>query len=172
MRTGTVIDPLASVHRRTYVAVAMLLMELSKRCGACGQLRELSLFVKDASTKDGRHVTCTLCRNSKRRRQYAAQPETRAYFKRRHVLRTYGLTPQQYDAMLAAQDGKCAACSDALTPGKATHVDHCHATGRVRGILCNGCNTALGHAQDDPSRLRALADYLDAHTPVTSANAD
>lgn len=45
--------------------------------------------------------------------------------------------------------------------GRDLSIDHCHATLTIRGVLCNGCNSALGHAQDDPEILRALADYLE-----------
>ena len=61
--------------------------------------------------------------------------------------------------MLLAQDNRCAACNDALI-GR-SHLDHCHTTGKIRGILCSGCNIALGHARDDVSRLRLLIAYLE-----------
>lgn len=73
----------------------------------------------------------------------------------------YGLEPGQYDAMLAAQDGRCAICRTDAPGGRGSwHVDHEHATGRVRGLLCHRCNLMLGNAQDDPARLRAAVEYL------------
>jgi len=79
----------------------------------------------------------------------------------------HGITREQYEEMYAAQGGICAveACD-----GEATHIDHDHSCcprrgkgcGKcVRGLLCPGCNHALGSAQDDPDRLRAMADYLE-----------
>ncbi len=80
-------------------------------------------------------------------------------------LRRYGLSNQQYLAMLEAQGGACALCA---TTGKGYNgtkyglvVDHCHLTGKARGLLCPDCNTALGRFGDDAVRLRAAADYLD-----------
>lgn len=73
----------------------------------------------------------------------------------------YGITPEQYAALLAAQDGLCAICRTDAWPGKGPHVDHAHDTGRVRGILCGGCNNGLGRFADDPARLRAAAEYLE-----------
>lgn len=76
--------------------------------------------------------------------------------------RKYGMTIKDWDKMFADQGGVCAACGGGATRSKNPwHVDHCHQTGKVRAILCHGCNTAAGLARDDPARLRALADYLD-----------
>lgn len=65
--------------------------------------------------------------------------------KRRGLLRReYGITLEQYLAMLAAQGGTCAICETAPTEKKHLHVDHCHESGRVRALLCGACNTQLG----------------------------
>lgn len=64
--------------------------------------------------------------------------------------------------MVADQGGRCAICAGSpVGPGRRLHVDHDHATGRVRALLCSSCNTAVGLMQDDSARLRAAADYLD-----------
>jgi len=84
-------------------------------------------------------------------------------YRRRANLRAFGLTTEMYDAMLQAQGGHCACCPQrpgVENNGKHFPVDHCHATGRVRGILCVNCNRVIGWAGDDPARLRRLADYL------------
>jgi hypothetical protein len=73
----------------------------------------------------------------------------------------YGLTPEQYDALLAEQDGKCAICRTDDWPGRGPHADHDHATRKVRGVLCGNCNNGLGNFRDDPAQLRAAADYLE-----------
>src|SRR5438445_9289465 len=65
------------------------------------------------------------------------------------------LSKEEYDAMSEYQRGVCAICGKEPTDGERLAVDHDHATGRVRGLLCRGCNTGLGHFTDDPSRLRA-----------------
>lgn len=91
-----------------------------------------------------------------------ANPEEHATNKRRQYFRqTYGLTLEQIDAMLAAQDSKCATCKGELT--KRPHVDHCHDTGNIRGVLCGNCNNALGLVHDNPATLRAMADYIELH---------
>ena len=77
--------------------------------------------------------------------------------------RKYGLTRDAFIQMLDAQDHKCPVCGALLTSSndRATHVDHDHVTGKVRGILCGNCNLSLGQAKHDPDRLRRLADYLE-----------
>lgn len=99
------------------------------------------------------------------RKWQAANPEKVRLARRKRQLREmYGITIEQFDAMLLDQGGKCASCDDALADTKhGRHIDHCHATGKVRGILCSGCNIALGHAKDDVERLKALIRYLEKH---------
>jgi predicted nucleic acid-binding Zn ribbon protein len=75
-------------------------------------------------------------------------------------LKKYGITPEQYDAMLDRQDHRCAVCRTDTPNGKGWHVDHDHASGKVRGILCGNCNNGIGNFHDDPATLRAAIDYL------------
>jgi hypothetical protein len=65
--------------------------------------------------------------------------------------------------MLAAQGGRCAICrgDSSSSPGGVLHVDHCHTTRQVRGLLCADCNRALGQFKDDAAILRAAAEYLE-----------
>lgn len=74
----------------------------------------------------------------------------------RHASRrlTYGLTGPQVETLLAR--GACAICGEAAR----LHVDHCHSTGAVRGVLCGPCNVALGHFRDRPELMERAADYV------------
>lgn len=87
---------------------------------------------------------------------------------RKWALRKYGLTVEQYDAMFTAQNGQCAICySEADPNGKRAasrlHVDHDHISGRVRALLCNNCNRAIGYLKDDPDLMAAAAEYVRSH---------
>jgi hypothetical protein len=85
--------------------------------------------------------------------------------KKSQLKKKYGITLDQRNSMLAAQDYCCAICQ-AITPGvtgRDWHTDHCHSTKKVRGILCSRCNLMLGHALDNPDTLAAGAAYLREH---------
>ena len=71
----------------------------------------------------------------------------------------FGIGIAEYDALFAMQNGVCAICGS--PPGKrALHVDHCHATGVIRGLLCGSCNTSLGLMQENAERLQKAIAYL------------
>lgn len=78
-------------------------------------------------------------------------------------IRKYGITPSEVDALFEVQGRVCAICKSSEHGGKNWHVDHDHDSKSIRGILCNGCNTALGGMKDSPAILRAAADYLEKH---------
>ena len=73
----------------------------------------------------------------------------------------YGIEPEQYIAMVKDQRGLCAICERPMK--RHPHMDHCHVTGIIRGLLCYTCNVGLGSFGDDPERLRAAARYIEAH---------
>lgn len=85
---------------------------------------------------------CTICHRQKR------------------IEATYGLTVEQWDALVLAQQGRCAICLQELTD---PHVDHDHETDAVRALLCNNCNNGLGRFLDDPALLRTAAAYVESH---------
>lgn len=90
---------------------------------------------------------------------------------RLYRIKKFGLTPEAYDELVRRQEGLCAICGkpesskrDGIT--KALAVDHCHKTGKIRGLLCAKHNTMLGMAEDDPSVLQKMIDYLQKHAAV------
>jgi hypothetical protein len=96
-----------------------------------------------------------------------------SYYRRYRLKAEYGLTPEQYAAILAEQNGCCAICGSS-NPGigqKVFCVDHDHSTDRVRQLLCFGCNMIIGHAADDPERLRRAATYVERHRDGRSSAA-
>lgn len=95
----------------------------------------------------------------------------RAYAQRtrksaRQAAKKLGLTLEQYDAMGTT----CAICGEGNLEGRNRHVDHCHATGKVRDVLCKACNLMIGHAKDRAELLLKGVDYLKKHTSRLDAN--
>ena len=74
-----------------------------------------------------------------------AVADSRERWRRQKLRQRYGITPEQWDALYEAQAGRCAICEAEVCPsGRRFHVDHDHATGKVRGLLCYICNTHVG----------------------------
>lgn len=99
----------------------------------------------------------------------SARPEER---RRRSLRQKYGMEPEQYDALLIAQDGRCAICRRFPTSENSRYgilfVDHDHTTGAVRGLLCDQCNRGIGLLQDNPDIVMAAAAYLLASQPAST----
>lgn len=76
------------------------------------------------------------------------------------LLTRYGITLDDFNKMLKSQDNKCAICLNELKKGRSTHVDHCHNSNKVRGLLCVKCNLALGLLKDNIEALDRIYNYL------------
>ena len=81
--------------------------------------------------------------------------------KKYRVKTEYGLTLEQVEAIKHKQDNRCAICNDEFESTHKTQIDHCHDTGKVRGLLCITCNWLLGKSRDNPDLLRSAAKYLE-----------
>lgn len=98
-------------------------------------------------------------RRVRARREWANRDPAKIRASRR--LQRYGLTADQFEILWSRQQGRCALCSEVLrVGGKAIHIDHCHETQRVRGILCARCNLGLGKFGDSIEQLQRAIDYL------------
>jgi hypothetical protein len=93
-----------------------------------------------------------------RRKWRISNPE---YMKNYHLNRKYKITLDDYNKMLEDQKDCCASCGrHRSTWPRALHVDHCHNTGKIRGLLCYNCNQFLGYIKDDPLTLVRILSYL------------
>lgn len=132
-------------------------------CTDCGVEKPLSDFGQRRNR--GKYVyRTTYCRPCTNQRHKEWRKNNREQLQRTRrvseLKNRYGLTPAQYDEMLKAQGGGCAICGKKPTTKKRLGVDHDHTTGKVRGILCDQCNHAVGLLGDDPDRMMAAAAYL------------
>lgn len=130
-------------------------------------------FYRQASSKDGFKPRCKECLGKERKkyRQREDVLERARNRQRLNTLRKYGLTPQQYWEMHESQGGLCDICrepieligSDRANRREVACVDHCHSTGRVRSLLCSGCNKGLGLFGENPEVMRRAAEYIENH---------
>jgi hypothetical protein len=129
--------------------------EQRKECrGKCRKLLPATAFYfhRNRSNPDGFDPRCKVCRGLKYRNRLPPGAQPSFYVER-------GVTLEQFEAMMLAQGGVCAICREPPQMRR-LDVDHEHETGRVRGLLCRRCNTAIGKMRDDPKiLLRAIA-YL------------
>lgn len=127
-----------------------------KWCADCESVLPLSEFVRTVQTKSGHSSYCKPCHNARSRVSREKVGGSRTY----HLTRRYGISAAEADFLLAQQEGLCAICKAA----PAVHVDHDHATGAVRALLCFNCNGGLGQFKDNPLALHAAAYYVQFHT--------
>ena len=135
-----------------------------KECSRCGIEKPKTEFHKHSVKPSGTVVLrswCKKCKNKQSQKETKELQSTDEGRKQKYywqIKSKYGLSREEYDAMLENQGGGCAICGD--TSSKLC-VDHCHSSGKVRGILCDDCNLSLGKMGDDANRLRKAANYLE-----------
>ena len=131
-----------------------------KTCTKCGKKKPFIEFYRHNGYKDGRCSFCKKCYS-----QYHKSPIGREKQRSNRLKKRFNITLEQYDKMLEEQNGVCAICKSLETKilwGAVIRlsVDHDHKTGKVRGLLCDRCNRALGTVNDDANLLKKLIKYL------------
>ena len=119
---------------------------IMKTCSRCGETKELSCFSKRSSRPSGVQSKCKVCETEVRRQYYKPHEVARRKFK---------LTEDQYNNLMS--NTNCQICDCKLTK---KCIDHCHSTNKIRGVLCNNCNTALGLVGDNVDTLHKMINYL------------
>ena len=121
-------------------------MQNIKQCSKCLESKPSDEFYLESRIKSGLSSQCKECQAKKRERQRST-----GYIRYYHLYRRYGITKEEYELMLSKQDSKCAICgskdSKYFSRSKYLVVDHCHKTGKIRGLLCAPCNTLLGNIE-------------------------
>ena len=137
-------------------------MEDTKECPMCKLVLSRSEFhiVKTKTNKGWRYSSsCKPCQVEYARTWRKANPDKhRDHVKKTTLKRRYGLSLEQFNQMIIAQDGLCAICSNDIADYP--YVDHNHVTGNVRKLLCMNCNSGLGQFKDSPELLQKAVDYL------------
>lgn len=155
-----------------------------KPCSKCGVEEPMHEFHNAKLGKWGKAAVCKTCKAAYKKEEYQQHRDrykanSKAYWdtpkgkeiasqgreraRKYYLLRAYKLTEEAYDSMLKAQNGACAVCGGINTYKHRLYVDHNHATGELRGLLCGHCNFLIGHARESEEiMLKAIA-YLKHH---------
>jgi hypothetical protein len=150
-----------------------------RTCKVCNEKKSIDRFQEYG-------YQCRECRTEKQRAYYASlPPETAEERKKKneylakwrlknadkvkeqsrvkHLRRKFNLSPEQYDIMSKAQKNVCAICQEKCETEMNLAVDHCHTTGKIRGLLCKNCNTAIGLFKEDIDNMLRAIEYIKSH---------
>lgn len=127
------------------------------KCPGCGE-SDISKFYQDKNGKRT-NARCIECHKTECKRRWHSKSQIEKHATR--VRSMYGITPEQFLEMYEKQGGKCAICEEKPTTMRGLHVDHCHDTKRVRGLLCHGCNTGIGALKESPKLFNNAIKYLE-----------
>lgn len=134
-----------------------------KTCTSCNieQDEEQFYLHRSARTSEGyRRPICKSCHKNTTVKWQNENSDKVSLIRRRTKLKQkYGISVEEYDAMFKEQNGVCKLCYKEHTR-RPLNVDHCHSTGKVRGLLCDKCNMALGLLNDDVKLIDKIKDYL------------
>lgn len=147
-------------------------MQESKKCSRCKEEKPLTGFYKSKTQKGGYQAYCKICNLNNLNKKYPTlNVEKRREGSRRTMLKSkYGLSLEEYNKMLESQNGVCAIClkpetshSNKKGPIDSLRVDHCHKTGKVRGLLCSECNFGISKFNDSMGLVCSALAYLHKH---------
>ncbi len=143
-----------------------------KTCTKCQKPYPLEDFHNDKNAKDGKRSQCRHCVLAANRAWQAKDPERaraawrKSFLKnydtkkrRLKVIESYGLTEKQYETLRQIKPGCCHICEKPF--GARENIDHCHETGKVRGLLCFRCNTAIGSFDDNVKVMKRAIEYVE-----------
>ncbi len=156
-----------------------------KQCRICQTTKPFEDFHKSSKDSDGRESRCKVCilemksknyhknllenREKARIKALEFRKKNKGYQRKYDLKRVYNMSLSDYDDMLKAQGHRCKICLTENAGGKHKkfYVDHCHKTGKVRGLLCTGCNLALGGFRDTIETLSRAILYLKGELDVS-----
>lgn len=141
-----------------------------RKCKDCEKTPEEVAFGKHKNTIDGLSIVCKPCnrkRVEKTTSKYSAEKRAEIaerfkspMYKNNIMIRNFGIGLSEHEKMKNQQGNKCMICSSSFTEALVPNIDHDHSTGKVRGLLCRGCNTGLGMFKDNPTKLQLAIEYL------------
>lgn len=143
-----------------------------KKCTKCGIQKPLSEFRKKIDGKFNVGAQCKFCINLAQSNTLVKKPkrteeERKNLYKSRAFNRKYGISKEDFYVLRSKQNNKCAICENELENDKKSHMDHCHDTGKLRGVLCTTCNVGLGMFKDSLPIIKSAVKYLKKYNSET-----
>lgn len=150
---------------------------VEKYCKDCDTTKPASDFHKNAKLHLGLFNVCKSCAAvinkryrdnnkehlKKKRKERQSNPMSATIDFESHLKRKYNISLIDYNLLLEKQNGVCAICKNTCSVFPRLSVDHCHITGKVRGLLCNYCNVAIGSFREDPEIIKSAMQYVQSH---------
>lgn len=136
------------------------LLPVEKKCSVCLTVKSVDQFNKKSTIKDGLMAACRACTKAinKDWRSKNTRPKEKI---KRYNLKKYQLTLEGFYLLREMQGDRCAICKCEMSlTRQGPCIDHCHSSGRIRGLLCSSCNRGLGHFKDRPEFLVSAAEYI------------
>ncbi len=130
-------------------------------CLRCKETKDESEFQREKSRKSGYRGKCKACEQETRKVPSTAYDTPQKAW-RRHIKARFGITEDVYNELYEKQNGRCAICGTDQPSSKhgVFSIDHCHTTGKIRGLLCQHCNKGIGQFKDNIESLLAAVAYL------------
>lgn len=160
------IDRLGDRYTRLLVIAEGRTDDLNKKYWVCQCDCGAEIEVRSDSLTSGKTQSCgclqkdELSKRQKHGYRYGSD-EYKQHHRDLRLQRKYGITWNDYLEIIESQDNECAICGTSISELDHTaHLDHCHDTGKVRGVLCRRCNTGIGMLNDDPDTLMKAVNYL------------
>lgn len=144
-----------------------------KWCCTCEKVKPVDDFHKHSRATDGRQGQCKVCSRASTNAYRSRNPERAKMHRLRHTLKAkFGMTIEEYECLYNAQNGLCAICGKpeiATQNGRVKRlaIDHCHKTGKIRGLLCLHCNVAIAMIDEDEQAMVAAIAYVRRHNDTT-----
>lgn len=135
-------------------------------------------FVNDKRASDGLSSECKHCHRKRNNlknqttegkeywKEFNQSPKRKLYSKDYSLKRLYGITLKQKQSMFDAQNGKCVTCNESFKNFESVCLDHDHKTGKIRGLLCRGCNNAIGLVKENCDTLDNMIRYLNDYKTI------
>lgn len=142
-----------------------------KQCIGCRKVKKIGEFFENHQTRDKIDLYCIECRQTPKTKTETDTTREKSEFRisgrtARRIRSYYKINENEYRNLYEQQKGLCAICGRPELKRRNTMlcVDHDHTTGKVRGLLCGTCNSAIGYFEDNPDYLRSAISYLEQHS--------